>query len=239
MLLALASPSTLLPRALPLMPTTYGAAAGSLATRALTITPGAEAAVLGSTALALLFDFGPSALRDLSTSDAASSAARDELIDVSPSMILIDNFVHNLGAEPDEATAQKKEAAQDRLKRAHDWAFLVRARLLGDFVGALLMLRGRVCLGAAALLARTRRTGRAARGARVDRGAEPAPLSPPLAALVGATAAALAGLAALGALAPRAAARAVAGKAYATALAAVQLARLVADRVRARTHVGL
>ena len=112
MLLALTTPSTLVLRALPLMPTTYGAAAGSLATRAL-LTPGAEAAVLGSTALALLFDFGPSALRDLSTSDAASSAARDELIDVSPSMILIDNFVHNLGAE-DEITTQKKEAAQDR-----------------------------------------------------------------------------------------------------------------------------
>ena len=140
MLLALAAPSTLLPRGLPLMPTTYGAAAGSLATRAL-VAPGAEAAVLGSTALALLFDFGPSALRDLSTSDAASSAARDELIDVSPDMILIDNFVHNLGAE-DDITTQKKEAAQDRLKRAHDWAFLVRARLLGDLVGALLMLRG-------------------------------------------------------------------------------------------------
>ena len=239
MLLALTTPSTLLPRALPLMPTTYGAAAGSLATRAL-VAPGAEAAVLGSTALALLFDFGPSALRDLSTSDAASSAARDELIDVSPSMILIDNFVHNLGAEPDEATTQKKEAAQDRLKRAHDWAFLVRARLLGDFVGAVLMLRGRVCLGAAALLAaHAAYWAGGAAAARVDRGAEPAPLSPPLAALVGATAAALAGLAALGALAPSAAARSVAGKCYATALAAVQLARLVADRVRARTHVGL
>ena len=238
MLLALAAPSTLLPRALPLMPTTYGAAAGSLATRAL-VAPGAEAAVLGSTALALLFDFGPSALRDLSTSDAASSAARDELIDVSPSMILIDNFVHNLGAE-DDITTQKKEAAQDRLKRAHDWAFLVRARLLGDFVGALLMLRGRVCLGAAALLAaHAAYWAGGAAAARVDRGAEPAPLSPPLAALVGATAAALAGLAALGALAPSAAARSVAGKCYATALAAVQLARLVADRVRARTHVGL
>ena len=238
MLLALATPSTLLPRALPLMPTTYGAAAGSLATRAL-LTPGAEAAVLGSTALALLFDFGPSALRDLSTSDAASSAARDDLIDVSPSMILIDNFVHNLGAE-DDITTQKKEAAQDRLKRAHDWAFLVRARLLGDFVGAVLMLRGRVCLGAAALLAaHAAYWAGGAAAARVDRGAEPAPLSPPLAALVGATAAALAGLAALGALAPSAAARSVAGKAYATALAAVQLARLVADRVRARTHVGL
>ena len=238
MLLALAAPSTLLPRALPLMPTTYGAAAGSLATRAL-LAPGAEAAVLGSTALALLFDFGPSALRDLSTSDAASSAARDELIDVSPDMILIDNFVHNLGAE-DDITTQKKEAAQDRLKRAHDWAFLVRARLLGDLVGALLMLRGRVCLGAAALLAaHAAYWAGGAAAARVDRGAEPAPLSPPLAALVGATAAALAGLAALGALAPSAAARAVAGKCYAVALAAVQLARLVADRVRARTHVGL
>ena len=194
--------------------------------------------MLGSTALALLFDFGPSALRDLSTSDAASSAARDELIDVSPSMILIDNFVHNLGAE-DDITTQKKEAAQDRLKRAHDWAFLVRARLLGDFVGAVLMLRGRVCLGAAALLAAHAAYWGGAAAARVDRGAEPAPLSPPLAALVGATAAALAGLAALGALAPSAAARAAAGKCYAVALAAVQLARLVADRVRARTHVGL
>ena len=101
------------------------------------------------------------------------------------------------------------------------------------------MLRGRVCLGAAALLAaHAAYWAGGAAAARVDRGAEPAPLSPPLAALVGATAAALAGLAALGALAERR--RPLRRRqGYATALAAVQLARLVADRVRARTHVGL
>lgn len=226
-------------RTMPFMPSAYAAAAGSLATRAASAGAGAEAAVLGSTALALLLDFGPSATRDLSTSNEASRVAADELIEASGPMVLIDNFVHNLGAESDE-DKERKAAMTVRLTAANDWAFLVRVRIFADATGALLMMRGRPCLGAAALLAAHAVYWAAgAASARLDRSANAAPLSPPLTVLVTATAAVLSVAAATGALGPNAAARAAGSRVFSCVLVAIQTARVVADRVRDRTHVGL
>ena len=243
------------PLAMPMMPSAlYNAAAGSLATRAVLgaapfagttavmaaagLAP-AEAAVLGSTALALLLDFGPSAARDLSTSNEASRLAAEELIEASGPMVLVDNFVQNLGAENDDDKA-RKAAMTARLTAANDWAFLVRARILADATGVLLMMRGRSCLGAAVLLAAHAAYWAAgAAGARLDRQANAAPLSPPLAVLIGATTAVLSVAAATGALGPNAAMRAAGSRVFSYALVAIQTARVVADRVRERTHVGL
>lgn len=227
---------------MPMMPSTlYGAAAGSLATRAiLGAAPApAEAAVLGSTALALLLDFGPSAARDLSTSNDASRLAAEELIEASGPMVLIDNFVHNLGSENDD-DKQLKAAMTARLTAANDWAFLVRFRILSDAAGVLLMIRGRSCLGAAVLLgAHAAYWVGGAASARLDRHANAAPLSPPLAVLIGATGALLSVAAAMGALGPSAAMRAAGSWVFSGALVAIQTARVVANRVRERTHVGL
>ena len=97
----------------------YDLAAGGLFAAALRTSPGAvERAVFSSTALALLVDFGPSSERDLRRSLSASDAAVDGFIEASPSAVLVNNFVHNLGAEREEET-RKKEAASARLAAAH------------------------------------------------------------------------------------------------------------------------
>ena len=93
--------------------------------------------------------------------------------------------MHNLGAEPDEAGRQVKLEATSRVAACHRWALFVRGRLVGDAAGALLMLRGFTCLGAALLLAAHSACwvlGGAA--ARVNEQGQPAKLSPPLAKLI-------------------------------------------------------
>ena len=208
----------------------YSIAASTLCIAALRAVPGAatsEKAVFGSTALALCTDLGPSAARDLARSDSASAVAIDGLIAASPRAILVDNFATPL----EEANEEERLAASTRLAAAHRFALLVRGRIVGDSLGVLLMLRpGRASLGAALIMASHAIfwiCGGAA--ARVDaETAAPAPLSPPLAKLVCAVVIALSAAAACGA-----------GWVYSSALTLVQAARLLADRVRDRIHVGL
>lgn len=212
---------------------------GGLARAATRALPGSvDRAVHAATALALLFDFAPSGLRAVKQSDDASRAAAEGYCVAASNAILVDNFVHNLGAANPMRTLQKKEASE-RLAASHRWALFVRSRLLGDVTGVLLMLRGHACLGAAFLLsahAAFWACGGAA--ARVDENADPSPLSPPLARIVGGACAALAAAAACGGIGPESC-RALGGRAYAVAIVAIQAARLLADRVRRRVHVGL
>ena len=217
--------------------TLYGAAAGGLAARALV--PGSQSAVLGATALAVLCDYGPSARRDLGTSNEASRIAVDRLIAVSPEMVLVDNFVHNLGAK-DESKSRAREEAIAMLKASQRWALFVRCRMMGDAAGIGCMLCGKACVGAALVLAaHTACWVRGGAEARVDSSANPSPLSPPLARIIGTTTGVLTAAAMLCALLPAGQLRIVSSRAYAAALIAIQCARVVADRVRDRTHVGL
>lgn len=214
----------------------YSFAAGGVAVSALN-TRGAQAAMLASTALAMMVDFGPVAVRDLSRCHTATNTAVNALIDASPTAVLVNNFVQNLGADK---RALDRERASARLAAAHRWGLLVHLRAAGDVVGVLLILSGRTALGSAALLsAHALFWANGAAGARVDSRAEPAPLSPPLARIIGATAAVLAALATLSGYARGSRTRALAGWTYAAALVAVEAARIFADRVRSRTHVGL
>jgi hypothetical protein len=131
----------------------YGVAAGGLLARATLMAPShtiMERAVLGATALAVACDFGPSAVRDLPVSNAATDAAVSDLIEASPPVILVDGDAKNLGGVVD---AEAQAAASGRLEDSHRWALLVRCRLLGDLMGVLLMSRGWACVGAATMLA--------------------------------------------------------------------------------------
>jgi len=216
-------------------------AAGLLLRAAFCAMPGvAERSVLGSTALALLTDFGPNAIRSVPSSNQATAMAVDRLVEASPAMILVDNFVHNLGAEPDEAGMQVKLEASSRVAACQRWALFVRGRLAGDAAGVCLMLRGFTCFGAALVLAAHSACwalGGAA--ARVNEQGQPAALSPPLAKVIGGLAAGLAAVAAAGGLAPTPGLRMACSTAFASAMVAVQLARVTADGMRGRIHVGL
>ena len=190
-------------------------------------------------ALAMLSDFGPSARRDMRSSVDASRAAVDGYMEATPRVALVDNYVNNPGA-PDLVTRGKKEAAADRLTACNRWSLLVRSRVAADAVGVVLMLRGSVHLGAAFVLAAHGTFwGAGAAAARLDRSANPSPLSPPLARLVGGVAFALSIAAALGGVGWRPWPREACGLAFGVGLTTVELARLIADRARARTHVGL
>lgn len=227
-------------RPLVMLPMAYGAAAAQMANMARVAAPGAQA-VLASTALALAFDFGPSATRDLSTSTQAQDVNQDAYM-ANQNVILIDNFVHNIGGEDEEKSVSKSEALQ-RLGDANGWAALTRFRIAVDALAVWLMLRN-WCVGhaagAAVMLAGHAAFWRAGASSRVDRFGNPAPLSPPLAKIFIAVAAALALLAAAGASAflPQRA-QSLARWTYSVVLAAIQVARIVADRARDRTHVGL
>lgn len=224
----------------------YGAAALTLATTAAALPVGAgaafsqmERAVLGASALALLCDFAPAALRDTATAAAAKEMCIDELLDASPSAILVDNFVKPLEPMTPQMEAAKARATQ-RLERVNAWATRVRARIIADAIGTLVMLRYNACLGAALTIA-----AHAAMWAggvalvRVDAQGDPRPISPPLARLIGAVTAVLAASATVGAFGRGAFLRAAGGWGYAGAMVSIQGARLMADRVRQRTHVGL
>lgn len=220
--------------------TAYSAAAGALAALSFYAAPDISTSwVLLSMAVALLCDFGPSARRDMRSSVAASDSAVNEYIDATPQVRLVDNFVVNPGS-PDLVTRGRKETASDKLAASQRWALLVRARVAGDAAGVALMLSGRACLGAALLLAaHSAFWASGAAAARVDACANPSPLSPPLARLIQAATLGLAATAAVGGLGPHARLRAAGGRAFAALLLAIQAARLTADRVRARIHVGL
>lgn len=222
--------------------TCYGFMAGALVgSAAACLFAGPSTAVMTSTALAALVDFGPSATRDWRTSKEASEYAVEELIRASPPGFLVDNFVQNLGPEPDEAAIAAKAEATSRLAASNRFSLLVRARVFADLVGGLLMCsRTNPCLGASFILGGHSlcwASGMAA--ARIDRRAQARPLSPPLARIIGVVTATLAA-AALGGLAPQGTRwRAACAYTYAVGLAIIELARLVADRTRARTHVGI
>ena len=126
------------------------------------------------------------------------------------------------------------------MARVNAWSTLVRLRIAADAAGTLAMLRGSACLGAGLLMAaHAALWARGAASLRVDRWAKPAPLSPPLARIIGAATATLALAATTGALGRSALLRAAGGWSFASAMVAIQVARLVADRVRQRVHVGL
>mmetsp|Transcript_7912 Transcript_7912/g.25392 ORF Transcript_7912/g.25392 Transcript_7912/m.25392 type:complete len:280 (-) Transcript_7912:196-1035(-) len=218
----------------------YGAAAGVLMAVSLGGSVAFERAVLGATGFALLCDFGPSASRDVAASNRATALAVDDLIEASPAAVLVDNFVHNLGAE-DEAQREARAQAQAKLRACQNWACFVRSRVAADAAGAALMLRnGGACLGASCMLAAHAACWACGYAAsRVDRDGNTAPISPPLARTLAAVVGTLTGAAAMGAFAGSELLRAIGGWGYAAALVAIELARLVADRVRSRTHVGL
>jgi len=152
---------------------------------------------------------------------------------------LVDNYVNNPSA-PDLITRSRQEAASSKLAASARWALLVRCRVAADAVGVMLMLSGRAALGAAFLLAAHSAFwyGGAA-AARVDACANPSPLSPTLASIIRAGNLALAAAAAVCGLGWNARLRDMGGRTFAVTLVAIQVARLVADRVRARLHVGL
>ena len=152
---------------------------------------------------------------------------------------LVDNYVNNPGA-PDLITRSRQEAASGKLAASARWALLVRCRVAADAVGVILMLSGRAALGAAFLLAAHSAFwyGGAA-AARVDACANPSPLSPTIARIIRAGTLALAAAAAVCGLAWNARLRDTGGRVFAVTLVAIQVARLVADRVSARLHVGL
>eukprot|EP00966_Prymnesium_polylepis_P031936 743221-Prymnesium_polylepis.1 len=156
-----------------------------------------------------------------------------------PPMRLENNFVVNQGS-PDLMMRGRRETASDKLAASHRWALLVRSRVAADAFGVALALSGRACLGAAlALSGHAGFWAAGAAAARVDSRAEPRPISAPLAKIVGTAAFSLTAVAALGAVGWSAQLRDAAAHAYAAAMLTVQLARLTADRVRARIHVGL
>ena len=219
----------------------YCVAAGALAGQAFAASTAVAARwVLGATAFALLCDFGPSSRRDLARSIAASEFATDEYLQAMPPMRLDqNNFVVNQGA-PDLMARGRKEMASDKLAASHRWALLVRCRVVADVLGVALALSGRACLGAAlALSGHTGFWAAGAAAARVDSRAEPRPISAPLAKIIETVAFSLTAAAALGAVGWSADLRDAAARVYAVTMLAVQLARLMADRVRARVHVGL
>ena len=236
----------------------YGTAAGCIATGAAMVSAvsPANSAVLGVTAMTLLTDFGPSASRDMSRSSAASSAAIDKYCAASGPAVLMDNFVSNIGSMPDDRDLLLKREALLAMQAANRYALYVRGRLLGDLLGAAILMRctlmhaisrvqmssQHVCFGASLMLfvhGLCWASGAAA--ARLDESAQPAPLSPALAKLIGCTTFGMAGAAALGTLAPSAWPRvcAVGAWVYSCTLLAIQAARLTADRLRQRIHVGL
>ena len=227
-------------RPLVMLPMAYGAASAQMATMACVAAPTAQA-VLASTALALALDFGPSATRDLSISMEAQRVNRDAYM-ANQNVILVDGFVHNIGGRDDEMVERKNDALQ-RLQDANRWAALVRFRIAIDALGVWLMLR-RWCVahaaGAAVILA-----GHAmfwsAGGAstRVDRFGNPAPLSPPLVRIIATAGVTLALAASSAGAALPLRVQTFAGWTYSVLLVAIQCARVVADRVRDRTHVGL
>lgn len=216
----------------------YCFAAGALFCQGLHAPLMAQRWVSASTALALLVDFGPSARRDLANSVAATEYMVSEYIRVSPPVILVNNFVENQGI-PDLITEGRKETASAKLAASHRWALFVRGRVAADLLGVVMALSGRVCLGACFILCgHTGFWAAGAAAARVDSRAEPKPISPPLARLVGSVALGLAASAAFGAVGPTSFRNAF-GRTHAVAMVVVQLARLSADRLRRRVHVGL
>ena len=224
------------------LPMAYGAAAANLGTAALLAGPGTPRALLASTALAVVCDFGPSAVRDVTASSAATKITVANVIDASPPSVLVDNFVTNIGAKDNVAIARRDDFRM-WLKRCNQWSALVRFRVVADGAGLLLMLKGppaRAGLGAALIL-----TGHTlfwfsgAAAARLRADATPAPLSPPLVRLIGGTTASLASLATVAALGRGAWVQAACGWAYAIAMTVIELARIIADLVRDRTHVGI
>jgi len=225
--------------------TAYVFATGALAMRGFMLpsTPATQWLV-ASTAVAVLFDFGPSARRDLATSESATSAAVEEYIEVSPPVVLVDNFVRaDPTAEPPDTVAeQRKEVASSKLAASHRWALLVRCRIAADALSVtLILLSGRACLGAALLLgAHATYWVAGAAAARLDSCANPQPLSPALVKLIiGPATFGLAAAALLGELGWNPTVRTAATWAFARAMLVIQSARLIADRVRARVHVGL
>ena len=241
--------------ALPALRISYAGAALCLLTASIFFVPapiGMNRAVLGSTALALLADFGPSAVQDIGASNAAKDVAVEKLVDAMPPMILVNNFVQNLGPK-DEEQVVRQQAETKRLESVNKWTTLVRSRVMADAIGVLTMLNGgraavllglprsaSVCLGAGVILgvhAACWIQGTAS--ARMTPQAEPAPISPPLARLIGAATAMLAFAATTGAVGRSAYHRLVGGWTYAVAMTVIQIARLVADVVRKRTHVGI
>ena len=135
------------PTRAPLVPIGYGAGAAALGASAI-VTPGAPRWVLGSTAFALLCDFGPSAKRDWCSSTEATDGAVRLLLENSPEFVLVDNFVTNLGPEIKEQT-ERKEAAAQVLAACNRWALFVRGRMLADVLGVAVMLKYSACVGAA------------------------------------------------------------------------------------------
>ena len=125
--LVMSSAATAAPTLTPLL-LAYGAVAGGLGFGAaagggglLALAGAPERAVLGSMSLAYLLDLGPSAARDLTASESASRVAVADLMAASPPMVLVDNYVHNLGPE-DAAQTERKQLAADRLAASHRWA---------------------------------------------------------------------------------------------------------------------
>ena len=223
------------------LPMLYGAAAAQIASAAL-VAPGASRAAFATTALALAVDFGPSAVRDASSTIEAQAVNVDAVMAAAPTQILIDNFVHNLGPKDEEKAAAKAEAMQ-RLTDVNAWSALVRFRIAADALGVWLLLRGVGSLLGAAVIFAAHAMYWSSGGAstRVDRFGNPSPLSPPLAKLVAIVAATLAGLAAAASLGPWGAtlSSTLAGWAYSAVLLVIEAARIVADRVRNRVHVGI
>jgi hypothetical protein len=131
--------------------TCYSMATGALAAMALVAASGVgQAAVFAATAAALQCELGPSARLDFQSSCAARDAAHRAVVDASPPMVLVDNFVHNVGPI-DEERDRRKHAAIDRLAFVNSWSLRARMRMAGDAIGVWLMLRCSASLGAAAI----------------------------------------------------------------------------------------
>jgi hypothetical protein len=173
----------------------YTVAAGGLLWLAV---PGtSESLVLGSTALAMILDAGPAAARDLDRSIRASIRSVERVVEASPKIMLVDNFVHNLAEEDSQANAEK-ELALTELEASNRWSMFVRGRILSDLVGTALMLRGFGSLGAAAMLACRALLWMGGAGeARMDARLRPSPLSLEVRRLVGGATATLAAAALL------------------------------------------
>ena len=227
----------------------YKVAAGGLGAMALATPVIAECTVLSSTALALLCDMGPSSARDVTSSIRARDAAMQDALDASPPMVLVDNFVHNVGPRDIESEEKKAEALQ-RMGACNTWALCVRGRVLSDAIGVGLMLRGQACLGAALmLLLRALVFAPALSAARVDAtrntqrpGSEDftSPTNPRAAAAVNAATVTLAVLAAWSSLGWNGHIRTLSSRLYAGSLSAIALARQAqAHRSRRRRTAAL
>jgi len=218
------------------LPMMYGAAAAQLANAAWAAVPGPFMdAMLASTALALLCDFGPSAVRDVSTSIEAQATSVLAVMDASPNQILIDNFVHNLSPADDEMVALKEEAVQ-RLSDVNAWSALVRFRVAADALGVWLLHRGTYAGAAVLLAAHSIYWSSGGASARVDRFGNRTPLPARFARLMAVATASLALSAAVASLGQRGSAsrlQSFAGWAYSVGLALTQLTRIVAGRVQA------